>query len=150
MAARAPDITTPEIVTPPGPVRARSSWELFWARFVRDRAAVGGMVFFVVIVALALSAPLIARLVGHSPNQLFGSMLTPLGLPKGPNTHFWFGADQAGRDVFVRTLYGARTSLTVSVVGTAAATALGTITGSVAGYYGGWFDTAISRFIDVL
>ena len=150
MAQRAPDFTIPETVAPNELVRARSSRELFWARFVRDRAAVGGMVFIIVLVILAIFAPLIARIVGHSPNQLFGSMLTPLGLPKGPNAHFWFGADQAGRDVFVRTLYGARTSLTVSVVGTGAATVLGTITGSVAGYYGGWLDTAISRFIDII
>jgi len=150
MTARAPDVTIPEAATPHEPIHARSSWELLWARFVRDRAAVGGMAFIIVLVALAILAPLIARLVGHSPNELFGSMLTPLGLPKGPNAHFWFGADQAGRDVFVRTLYGARTSLTVSVVGTGAATVLGTITGSVAGYRGGWIDTVISRFTDVL
>lgn len=150
MAQRAPDIIILETVTPPELVRARSSSELFWARFVRDRTAVAGMVFIIVLVVLAIFAPLIARLVGHSPNQLFGSMLTPLGLPKGPNARFWFGADQAGRDVFVRTLYGARTSLTVSVVGTGAATVLGTITGSIAGYYGGWLDTAISRFIDII
>ena len=150
MAARVPDIAIAETATPREPVHARSSWELFWARFVRDRAAVAGMVFIVVLVALAISAPLIAFLVGHSPNQLFSNMLTPLGLPKGPNASFWFGADQAGRDVFVRTLYGARTSLTVSVVGTGAATVLGTITGTVAGYYGGWLDTMISRFVDVL
>lgn len=150
MAARAPDITIQEIVTPGEPVRARSPWRLFWARFVQDRAAVAGLVFIIVLVALAVFAPLISRLVGHSPNQLFGNMLTRLGLPKGPSAHFWFGADQAGRDVFIRTLYGARTSLTVSVVGTAAATVLGTITGSVAGYYGGWLDTALSRLIDVL
>ena len=150
MAARAPDITIPETITPHGPVHARTSWELFWAKFVQDRVALGGMIFIIVLVALAIFAPLIALLVGHSPNQLFGTMLTPLGLPKGPNASFWFGADQAGRDVFVRTLYGARTSLTVSVVGTGAATALGTITGAVAGYFGGWLDTVISRFVDVL
>jgi peptide/nickel transport system permease protein len=150
VAARVPDIAITQTATPHEAVRARSSWELFWARFVRDRAAVAGMVFIVVLVTLAIFAPLIARLVGHSPNQLFSNMLTPLGLPKGPNASFWFGADQAGRDVFVRTLYGARTSLTVSVVGTGAATVLGTITGTVAGYYGGWLDTVISRFVDVL
>src|SRR5215468_6687983 len=150
MAARAPDITIQEAVTPHEPVRAGSSWELYWARFVHDRAALGAMVFIIVLLALAIFAPLIARVVGHSPNELFARMLTPLGLPKGPNSSFWFGADQAGRDVFIRTLYGARTSLAVSVVGTGAATALGTITGTVAGYFGGWLDTVISRFVDVL
>jgi peptide/nickel transport system permease protein len=150
MAQKAPDIVSPELVASRQFVRARSSRELLWARFRQDRAAVAGLVFLVVLVLLAIFAPLIARLVGHSPNQLFTSMLTSLGLPKGPNAHFWFGADQVGRDVFIRTIYGARTSLTVSVVGTAAATVLGTISGSIAGYYGGWLDTVISRTVDVL
>jgi len=150
MAARAPDVSIPPTVTPHEPVQARSSWALYWARFSGDRAALAGTIFIIVLLALAIFAPLIAILVGHSPNELFSSMLTSLGLPKGPNAKFWFGADQAGRDVFVRTLYGARTSLTVSVVGTGAATVLGTITGTIAGYYGGWLDTVISRFVDVL
>jgi ABC-type dipeptide/oligopeptide/nickel transport system permease subunit len=100
-------------------------------------------------VAMAIFAPLIAKVVGHGPNQLFQGMLTQLGLPRGPNAHFWFGADQVGRDVFVRAVYGARTSLTVSGIGTAAATGIGVAVGTVAGYYGGWLDTLLSRAIDV-
>src|SRR5262249_56985168 len=149
MAARVPDVTIPPAVPPHDPVQARSSWALYWARFSHDRAALAGTIFIVGWLALPFLPPLFAFLVGHPPNELFSSMLTSLGLPKGPNAKFWFGADQAGRDVFVRTLYGARTSLTVSVVGTGAATVLGTITGTVAGYYGGWVDTVILRFVDV-
>jgi peptide/nickel transport system permease protein len=100
-------------------------------------------------VAMAILAPLIAKLVGHGPNELFQGMLTQLGLPRGPNAHFWFGADQVGRDVFVRAVYGARTSLTVSGIGTGAATGIGVAVGTVAGYYGGWLDTLLSRAIDV-
>ena len=43
-------------------------------------------------------------------------MLDSFGVPKGPNAQFWFGADGEGRDLFVRTMYGARTSLFVGVV----------------------------------
>ena len=150
MAQNAPTPLTSDIGARPEVVRGRSHWELFWSRFVRDRVAIAGLVLVLEFVALALFAPLIAKLVGHTPNELFGNMLTGLGLPKGPDPHFWFGADQAGRDVFVRAIYGARSSLTVSVVGTGVATVIGVVIGTIAGYYGGWLDTLMSRFIDVL
>ena len=132
--------------------RARSSWELFRHRFRQDKAAMAGAVILVILVVLALAAPLFARLVGHGPNELFADeMLTPdIGLPKGPNAQFWFGGDSVGRDVFVRTLYGARTSLTVALVATGLAALLGVSLGMIAGYRGGKTDTFISRLIDIV
>jgi peptide/nickel transport system permease protein len=127
----------------------RSNRQLIWARFRRDRAAVLGMVLVAIVFAFAISAPLLARLVGHAPNELFDNMRTELGLPKGLNARFWFGADQAGRDLFVRVAYGARTSLLVSVVGTSVATLIGVVVGTIAGYYRRRLDTLISRTIDV-
>jgi peptide/nickel transport system permease protein len=102
------------------------------------------------IVLLAIFAPLIAKLTGHGPNQLFPSRLTTsLGLPTGPNKHFWFGVDQVGRDVFVRIAYGARTSLLIALVGTFFANVLGIILGITAGYYGGKVDSVLSRLFDI-
>lgn len=125
--------------------------QLFWARFKQDKAAVGGLVIIIVLIVLALAAPLIAKLVGHGPNDLFQREMTDsFGVPKGPNADFWFGADQAGRDVFVRAIYGARTSLIVGLVATGIAVFFGTIVGILAGYFGGKIDTAISRTIDVV
>jgi peptide/nickel transport system permease protein len=105
----------------------------------------------VVLVLLALAAPLFAKLTGHGPNELFGDeMLTPdLGLPKGPNAQFWFGGDTVGRDVFVRTMYGARTSLIVAIVATGLAALIGIAVGMLAGYRGGVTDTIVSRAADV-
>jgi peptide/nickel transport system permease protein len=60
------------------------------------------------------------------------------------------GADQAGRDVFVRVIYGARTSLLVALIATGFAVAIGTVLGILAGYFGGKIDTLISRTIDVI
>ncbi len=125
--------------------------QLFWARFKQDKAAVAGLVIIIVLIVLALAAPLIAKLVGHGPNDLFQREMTDsFGVPKGPNADFWFGADQAGRDVFVRAIYGARTSLIVGLVATGIAVFFGTIVGILAGYFGGKIDTAISRTIDVV
>ena len=55
------------------------------------------------------------------------------GVPKGPNAQFWFGADGEGRDLFVRTMYGARTSLIVGVVASGIAVLIGLVVGLVAG-----------------
>ena len=132
--------------------RARSSWELFRSRFKQDKAAMAGAVMLTILVVLALAAPLLSRLVGHGPNELFGDeMLTPdIGLPKGPNADFWFGGDSVGRDVFVRVMYGARTSLTVAIVATGLATLIGVTLGMIAGFRGGKTDTSISRLVDIV
>ena len=111
-----------------------------------------GAVLLLILFVLAVTAPLFSRLVGHGPNELFGDeMLTPdIGLPKGPNAHFWFGGDSVGRDVFVRVIYGARTSLTVAIVATGLATVSGVTLGMLAGFRGGKTDTFISRVIDIV
>jgi peptide/nickel transport system permease protein len=138
----------PDEYLPPGRavalvVEARTPWQLFWSRFRTDRAAVAGLVTIAILVMLAVAAPLVSGFVGHGPNQLFGNMTTALGLPRGPSSQFWFGADSVGRDVFVRTIYGARTSLTVAFLATGAATLIGVTLGLVAGFFRGWVDTAI-------
>jgi peptide/nickel transport system permease protein len=132
--------------------RARSSWELFRHRFKQDKAAMAGAVTVVILVVLALSAPLFAKLTGHGPNDRFpDQMLTAdIGLPKGPNKDFWFGGDSVGRDVFIRTLYGARTSLAVALVATGLAALIGISLGMIAGYRGGKTDTFISRLVDIV
>jgi len=134
-----------------GEVKGRSPWELFWLRFRKDKAAIAGLILIGILVLLAIFAPVISsHVVHHGPNQLFENMTTDIGIPKGPNSHFWFGADQNGRDVFVRTLYGARTSLVVAVFATGIATIIGLTLGVTAGFFRGWVDTAISRMIDII
>lgn len=129
----------------------KTPWQLFWARFKQDRLAFVGLGFIALLVILALAAPLIAKLVGHGPNDLFQQeMLDEFGLPKGPNGDFWFGADRSGRDLFVRVLYGARTSLTVALFATLIAVSIGVTLGISAGYFRGWVDTLISRVIDIV
>jgi peptide/nickel transport system permease protein len=135
-----------------GQVVSLSPRELFWREFRRDRLALAGLVFIVVMVFLAVAAPLAPRLlVHHGPNQIFISQtLDQFGLPKGPNKAFWFGADDAGRDLFVRVLYGARTSLIVAFFATGISLVIGVTVGLVAGFYRGRVDTALSRFTDIV
>jgi len=147
-------VTEPIQIAPGAPehaVEGKSPRQLFWERFRKDKAAMGGAVTVLILVLLALFAPLIAKAVGHGPNELFQSqMLDDFGLPKGPNADFFFGADQSGRDVFVRIMYGARTSLLVAVVATGVAVIIGTVLGMIAGYFRGFTDTVISRSIDII
>jgi ABC-type dipeptide/oligopeptide/nickel transport system permease subunit len=145
-----------DISAEPSPeVVGKSPGQLFWLRFRSDRAALAGIAVISILVLLALTAPLIAKyIVHHDVGQRFAqepnSMLNEFGLPKGPNAQFWFGADRVGRDLFVRVIYGIRTSLIIALLATTIAVAIGVVLGMVAGYFRGWVDTAISRGVDVM
>ena len=130
----------------------KTPWQLFWARFRQDRVALVGLGFIILLVLVALFAPLVTRvLTNHGPNEPYTrQMLDEFGFPKPPNGEFWFGADKAGRDVFVRTIYGARTSLEVALLATGISVIIGVVLGLVAGYFGGITDTVISRVVDIV
>ena len=121
-------------------------------RFKQDKAALAGGVVIILLIFLALFGGQIAeRITGHPQNEPYTNTMTDdFGIPKGPNSQFWFGADGAGRDLFVRTMYGARTSLLVGIVASGIAVAIGSIIGLLSGYYGRWADTTLSRFADVM
>src|SRR3954447_5021571 len=129
----------------------KSPSRLFWERFRQDKAAlVGGVVIFILILLAIFGGPAAVRISGHGPNATYDYMTDDYGVPKGPNSSFWFGADSAGRDLFVRTMYGARTSLIVGIVATGFALLIGTMVGLFAGFYGGVVDSFLSRIADVL
>jgi peptide/nickel transport system permease protein len=133
-------------------VADRSPWQLFWLRFKQDKAAlVAGVVIILLILLAIAGGPLAERVTGHGQNEPFSEVMTDeFGVPKGPNADFWFGADAAGRDLFVRTMYGARTSLLVGIVAAGLAVAIGTFIGLLAGFFGRWLDTTLSRGADVM
>ncbi len=137
----------------PGTV-SRSQLRSVMRRLRRDRAASIGLIYLVVIVLLAICAPLVAAINGHPPNDLSHQydMTTDFGLPKGPNAHlrFWLGADQFGRDLLTRTVYGARISLLIGLVSTLVAMVIGTAVGVAAGFMRGALDTTLSRTVDVV
>ena len=77
-------------------------------------------------------------------------MTDDFGIPKGPNSSVLVRRRRRGRDLFVRTMYGARTSLLVGIVASGIAVPIGTIIGILAGFFGGWADTTLSRGADVM
>jgi peptide/nickel transport system permease protein len=138
----------PETVA--APVEGRSPRQIFWMRFRQDRAALAGGIVVIVLLLLAIFAGVISGIIGHPPNEPYDAMLDDFGIPKGPSSSFWFGADGSGRDLFVRVLYGARTSLLVAFIATTISMTVGVTVGVIAGYYRGWVDTLISRSSDVV
>jgi ABC-type dipeptide/oligopeptide/nickel transport system permease subunit len=132
-------------------IEGRSPWRLAYERLRADRAAKIAFAVIVVIVALALLAPVFAAITHHAPNQQFvNTGENANGGPVPPSGTFWFGTDSSGRDLFIRILYGARVSLFVGVLATSISVAVGVIFGLVAGYLGGVVDAIIARLIDVL
>jgi len=128
-----------------------SPWQLLWRRLRSDRVAMAALGVIVAIVLVAILAPLVVKLAGApGPNVQDRDATDIFGTPVGPSGGHWFGVDPLGRDVFSRTVYGARVSLLVGVAGTGVAVLLGVCVGLLAGYYRGWVDTLLSRLVDVV
>ena len=141
----------PELEPVSGEIAARSPLELFWRRLRADRTAMIALGFIVVLLLIAICAPLIVKLIGTTgPNaQDYKSLDPRFGSATGPTSHHIFGVDGLGRDVFARVLYGARVSLEVALIATTISVTIGVVAGMYAGFFRGWIDTIISRVIDV-
>ncbi len=161
-------------------VKARGYWELVWIRFKRDKLALASIGFVVLLLFGAfIGGPIMKHVLGHGPNRIFANGVDQTSLaPVGPWTHISnadyvgetpdvfqsahpgqhlgtallpLGADGSlGRDLFLRLLYGAQTSLEVAVLATLGSVALGVLMGLLAGYFRGWVDTVVSRLIEVV
>ncbi|NTI78715.1 ABC transporter permease [Rhizobium rhizogenes] len=116
----------------------------------RERSVRIGTVIVFLVLAAALSAPLVSLFLGHGPTDQFQeTALDDMGLPIGPSAAFPLGADGNGRDVLVRTLYGAQVSLLVGIPATTIAMLIGAFVGTVSGFFAGRVDRVISQGIDV-
>jgi peptide/nickel transport system permease protein len=133
-----------------GEVTARSPLQLFWRRFRADRVAMVSAGFIILLIVIAVLAPVVVSIFGlPGPNANDSNALDAFGSPTGPTAAHPFGVDQLGRDVLSRVIYGSRISLEVGILGTAIAAVIGTAIGLLAGYYRGWVDTILSRLVDV-
>src|SRR5207245_9341940 len=106
--------------------------------------------------------PIAKAILGHGPDDLFYTALTPTGQPIGPFVHvdnpanpghkvfLLLGADSTlGRDEFLRLLYGAQVSFEVALLSCFGSMTIGILLGSIAGYFRGWVDTVISRVTEI-
>jgi peptide/nickel transport system permease protein len=144
------EATVDSVSLVPGDVAARSPLALFWRRFRADRVAMVSGIFILLLILVAIFAPVVTSILGlPSPYANNSNALDAFGSPSGPSAAHPFGVDQLGRDVASRVIYGTRVSLEVGIFGTAIALVIGTVLGLIAGFYRGWVDTAISRVVDV-
>jgi peptide/nickel transport system permease protein len=132
-------------------IKGRTPWQLAWARLRQDKIAIISAVVIILILLMAVCAPLLTHWFGTDPTKTnTNTGLDPDGLPIGPGAHHLLGTDELGRDIFSRAIYGARVSLEVGLISTLFATVIGVAIGLVAGYYSGWLDSALSRVLEIV
>jgi len=151
---------------------ARGPWRTALADLARDRTAIASLAIFVLIVVVCLLAPVYAHYIAHTDafqSNVSGTTVvngktvpvlapttTGLGLgvtPIGPTWdvhHYFLGADNQGRDVMARLLYGGRNSLLIGISSALICCVAATLLGVLAGYFGGVVDTILNWFFDVI
>ncbi len=120
----------------------RSPARLALARFLGRPAAVVGALVIVLIILVAVAAPLVAP---FDPAATSWSLVR-----KAPSLAHWMGTDENGRDVLSRVVYGARASLLAGGISVLIAAGVGVPAGLLAGFRGGWVDGAIGRIVDAM
>jgi len=136
-----------------GVVAGRSPAQLTWVRLRRDRTGTVSGIILAALLVIALAAPLIELLYGVGPQEQFQGALDgygmPLGYAGGVSRAHWFGLEPGlGRDIFIRLVYGMRTSLSIAFAAATITSAIGVAAGVLAGYLGGWMDAVIGWLID--
>ncbi|WP_425010657.1 ABC transporter permease subunit [Paracoccus alkanivorans] len=120
----------------------------FWFYFRQNRGAVVGLAVFVLLVLIAIFAPLLAP---HSPTTQYRDLLlVPPIWQEGGHEGYILGTDAVGRDILSRLIYGAQYSLFIGIVVVSVALIGGTIIGLIAGFFGGWIDNFIMRVMDII
>jgi peptide/nickel transport system permease protein len=146
------------------PAPGRGPWQAGLRRLLRNRVAIAFGILFALLVAVALAAPLwSSQVAGRSleENNLTGKIeidgkptdvVSVEGIPIGPQWRgeYFLGADDNGRDIMVRLLYGARTSLLIGISAALLTALLGVAMGLLAGYFRGWVDAVVRPLLDLI
>jgi peptide/nickel transport system permease protein len=115
-------------------------WD-FWKGYRRNKGAVFGLFFLIILVITAISADVITE---------FGPMDTGVGRPlQSPGSRYFMGTDDLARDIFSGVVHGARVSLMVGFIAALTATLIGVIIGSISGYFGGITDDLLMKFCEL-
>ncbi len=143
--------------------KGESLWADAWRRLRRNRMAVLGIIIIVLAVLMAVFANVIAPesydtqvLTDNNAAPLWVTKIFPNMIPKENGGYvtisdkYFLGADNLGRDLLSRIIYGARVSLAVAFVGPVVSLLAGISVGLISGYVGGRFDNLMMRFVDVM
>lgn len=118
-----------------------TEFAITWRRLKKDKMAMAGLYLFLILVIIAIIAPLLMTY-DYSEQNLYATFQTP-------NAEHWFGTDNMGRDIYSRLLYGAKYSLSIGVTSVSIGGVAGILVGCVCGFYGGKLDMFLMRFLDV-
>ena len=124
------------------PAKSRTLWGDAFKRLRKNKLAVIGVCWIIIVVLVALTADLWAQPWLGSPTASDSTTMAETSL-LAPCAEHPFGTDSLGRDILVRVIYGARVSLSVGIMATAISTVIGLVMGALAGFYGGIWDTII-------
>ncbi len=124
-------------------VKKRSQLKSIWFRFRKNKLAMFGLILFLALVIMALSAGVFFD---YDTDVIGQAMKERLQFPDSAH---WFGTDQYGRDVFARIVWGSRISLSVGLFTVGIAMTIGGAIGALSGYYGGKVDMVLMRIMDV-
>jgi peptide/nickel transport system permease protein len=163
----------PEVHLAPGEsvreISGRSPWRIAGRRLIRNKLAIASLVLFLLIVVVSLLAPVYASNIANTDpftSNVTGTTVVDgkrvevlkqgssgLGeTPIGPTWHsnYFAGADNQGRDVMARVLYGGRASLQISVASALICCVIALLLGLIAGFFRGWTDSVLSRVMDLI
>jgi oligopeptide transport system permease protein len=133
------DLALGSAKTPP-----RSLWADARRRLLRNRAAVLSLIALAIITVACILAPLLA------PHPMDEVNWDRIMAPPDWSLGYYFGTDENGRDLFARSLYGGRVSLSIGAVATLVSLVIGVAWGAVAGFVGGRIDALMMRIVDIL
>lgn len=137
--------TEPTVVSAPKPM---TPFQEFWHYFKRNKGAVAGMAYIILMILVAIFAGVLAT---HAPDEQFRDfLLVPPVWESGGSWQFILGTDDVGRDLLSRLMYGARLSLLVGCLVVVLSLIMGVTVGVIAGYFGGVVDAVIMRIVDIM
>lgn len=117
-------------------------WQDAWRRLKKNKVAMASLVVLILMVIMTIVGPMIAKFEFEAMNKGMENL--------SPNSTFWFGTDNLGRDLFARVWVGGRVSIMIGLVGAFIDTLVGVIYGGIAGYMGGIVDDIMMRIIEIL
>ena len=131
------------IATSEAAIEGRSPSRLAWERLKRDKTAWVSFLVVMLFILLAAASPLFEAIMKTTPDAFHPEALDemkgalPLGKLGGVSGHHWFGVEpRTGRDIFLRFVFGARTSLLIALAATTVATIIGVLAGLISGFIG--------------
>ena len=117
-------------------------WADVWRRFKSNKLALLGLVLLILIIATLYIGPILSG----KDYQYINSSIKNMK----PNSEYWFGTDDMGRDIFTRVCYGGRISIKIGLICTLVMFTIGSLLGAIAGLKGGWVDNLIMRFAEFI